>query len=55
MDTKESTTELEKSEKSDLNKKWKQMTCREKYRHLWENVTVEPMLAFYIMVSKFLL
>lgn len=32
---------------------WKQMTLREKCRFFWENITVEPVLAFYIMPSVF--
>ena len=52
MDTKDSKLQLDKMDsKDDLNKTWKEMTCREKYSHIWKNVTVEPMLAFYIMVS----
>jgi MFS transporter, PCFT/HCP family, solute carrier family 46, member 3 len=37
---------------SDTKKKqWKSMTCLERFRHIKNNITVEPMLACYIMPS----
>lgn len=32
---------------------WKEMTWREKCRYFWDNITVEPVLACYIMPSVF--
>lgn len=49
IDTKES--EKKSDDVKSIN--WKQLTIREKCRFFWDNITVEPVLAFYIMPSVF--
>lgn len=48
IETKDCTKPTEKTTQS-----WKQMTPRQKCRYLWDNITVEPVLACYIMPSVF--
>ena len=51
MDTKDSKLQVDKMEtKDDPKKSCKKMTFKEKFNYILKNVTVEPMLALYIMV-----
>lgn len=45
------TIDTKSNEKNPIT--WKQMTFREKCRYFWDNITVEPVLACYIMPSVF--
>lgn len=36
-------------DKKDPKKSWKEMTFKEKWKHIKNGITVEPMLACYIM------